>query len=488
MNPSSLLRAAGLARVAALLAAGAPVAAAQQTLTLKQAIEMAQRQGLQSRVSQSAHESALARNRVFAAGYKPQLSIAGAAPSYTRSIIPVTQPDGSTLYRPLEQTDASLVATVTQPIPWTNTNLSLTSGLSQVQRTGTGGVRSWSSAPFSISISQPIFRANQRGWDLREQDLRLESSERRYLESREDVAIGATNAFFDVYSARATLKNAEANLTVNDTLFKINAGRFEVGKIGENDLLQSELAVLRARAALDGAKLAYDRALAQFRLVVGLSPEAPVEITVTSDVPAFEPDPALAVEQARNTSAMADADAADIRADRSVSEARWNTGPGGTINASYGYNATGPTAGDVYKNLLDAERFSVSVQLPILQWGAHSASVEAAKADRVSARSNSELTRATIAQNAQFAALQLTQARRGLAIAAKADTVAAKRFAVAYDRYGIGKITVDNLYIAQSEKDQALQAFVQALRSFWSAYHQLRKLTLYDFELGRPIR
>jgi outer membrane protein TolC len=52
----------------------------------------------------------------------------------------------------------------------------------------------------------------------------------------------------------------------------------------------------------------------------------------------------------------------------------------------------------------------------------------------------------------------------------------------------IGRITIDNLYIAQSEKDQALQGFVQALRAYWVAYYQLRKLTLYDFERKEPIR
>ena len=45
-----------------------------------------------------------------------------------------------------------------------------------------------------------------------------------------------------------------ANVAVNDTLYTLNKGRFEVGKIGENDLLKSELALLRARAAVDDAQ------------------------------------------------------------------------------------------------------------------------------------------------------------------------------------------------------------------------------------------
>jgi len=52
----------------------------------------------------------------------------------------------------------------------------------------------------------------------------------------------------------------------------------------------------------------------------------------------------------------------------------------------------------------------------------------------------------------------------------------------------IGRITLDNLYIAQTEKDQALGQFVQALRGYWEAYYRLRRLTLFDFETGQPIR
>jgi len=52
----------------------------------------------------------------------------------------------------------------------------------------------------------------------------------------------------------------------------------------------------------------------------------------------------------------------------------------------------------------------------------------------------------------------------------------------------IGRIGVDNLYIAQAEKDQALVQFVQALRGYWVAYYRLRRATLFDFATGQGIR
>ena len=501
-TPESILavrrRGARPVRVATYVVAAAvllPFAAqslgAQQTLTLKQAIEMAQRQGALGRVAERTRESARDRDHAFSAGYLPSLSISGQTPNYTRSIVSVIQPDGTTQYIPLQETDALLSATVSQKIPWTNTTLSFNSMLNQTQVTGANAYQSWSSTPFSVGISQPILHSNSQRWDIKQQELSIESSERKYLEAREDAAIAATNAFFDLYTFGANMKNAQANVLVNDTLYTLNKGRLEIGKIGENDLLQSELALLRARGSLSDAKLAYERALSQFRITINVGPDTPIELDVTAAVPQFDADTVAAVKWARaNSSTINDVVASEVAADRSVSEARWNGGAGGTLNASYGFNGTssGPSASNAYKNLLNAQRLSLSVSLPVWQWGAHSDAVDAAKAGRDATRANSELSRANVDLNARFAALALTQARTGLEIAAKADTVAAKRFDVAYSRYGIGKITVDNLILAQIDKDQAVVAYAQALRAYWTAYYQLRKLTLYDFETGRPIR
>ncbi|MDE3057397.1 MAG: TolC family protein [Bacteroidota bacterium] len=74
-----------------------------------------------------------------------------------------------------------------------------------------------------------------------------------------------------------------------------------------------------------------------------------------------------------------------------------------------------------------------------------------------------------------------------VAVAAKADTVARRRFEVAKNRYLIGKIDIPNLFIAQSEKDAARRVRIQTLRDYWSTYFRLRRLTLFDFENNRLL-
>ncbi|HEX6314276.1 MAG TPA: TolC family protein [Gemmatimonadaceae bacterium] len=459
----------------------------QDGLTLQQAIEIAQRNGLQAQAALGSRDAARGRDRAFDARLLPQFSLSGNMPMYQRSIVGVIQPDGSTLFLPIEERRADLNMIVTQRIPQTGAQLTMSSRLNK--RTGNSVPETWSSSPFSLSISQPILRSNVIGWERQLNGLTADIAERQYLEAREDVAIQVSGAYFDYYAAQVSLRNAILNAATNDTLFRLNQGRFEVGKISENDLLQSELEQLRARTALDQARLEHDRALAALKLALNVPENTAIEMAVTTDVPDFAADTTLAVQQAlRNLSSVRSLDLQEAQARRTVSEARFNGFPGATLNASYGYNATGGAMNDVYRDLQQSQQFSLNLQVPLLTWGARSGDSQAAKADLFRVQNTGRIGREQARQEAHFAVLQVALARRQLAIAAKADTVAQKRFEVAYNRYVIGRIDVDQLYLAQQAKDQALLSYVQSLRGYWQAHYRLRRLTLYDFEKGTGIR
>lgn len=477
------------ATLAALhLAMSAPLQA-QRPLNLTQAIDLAQRQGLQARAAEASRDAARRRDRAFTARRLPQLSLTGDVPVYNRSIIEVVQPDGSSEFRPQQQTNTSLNLQMAQRLPITGGSLFVSSALARLDVSGTRDVRNWSSTPLSVGIRQDILRPNAFKWDGREQELRADAAERQYLEAREDVAIAVTQSFFDLYTARLDLENATRNAATNDTLYTLNKGRFEVGKIGENDLLQSELALLRARNAVDGARLTYDRALASFRLAVNAPASAPVDIVVTGDIPDVVADTALAVQQAlRNRAQALELELQDVQARRRINEARLNNGIGATLLAAVGLNQTAGDMNAAYRDLLNQQRFSLALQMPIVQWGARSNDIQAARADQDRVTATGRAAREQLIQDAHFAVLQLEQSRRQLALSAKADTVAAKRFEVAYNRYVIGRIDMDNLYLAQNEKNQALAQYLQSLRGYWLAYYRLRRVTLYDFATGTVIR
>jgi outer membrane protein len=464
--------------------------ASARRLTLDEAVALAQSQGLAAQAARSARDAAQWRDRAFGARLRPYVSISGNAANLERGFNPQTLPSGERQFIRESYNQSSLGLTVAQPLPWTGTELTVSSLVTRIDQFGDEQTpQFWQTTPVLLGIRQGLFRPRTVLWEQRENDLEASVADRRYREAREEVAMSTASAFFDLHAADVALQNAVANAAVNDTLFILNKGRFEVGKIGENELLQSELALLRARASLDGAKLERDRAEASVRRLLALPGDVKLEAVPPTQVTSFAADPDAAVGHAlRGASEIEASELEAVRAKRRVVEARYANAFGATIEAQVGFN--GPTAnafGPAYQSLLDRQKLVVGVSMPVLQWGGGRAQVQAAKSDEVRVATVSKARRDQIAEEARFGALQLAQARRMLDLSAKADTVAAKRFEVSKNRYVIGKIGMSDLYIAQNEKDQALLAYVQALRGYWTAYYRLRRLTLYDFAAGKEI-
>jgi outer membrane protein TolC len=465
------------------LSLSAQSAQGAQTLTLQDAISMAQRQGPAAQIARSERDAARWRDRAFNARLLPQLFMRGNVANLDHGINQVPQPDGSIQFLGQSHNTSSMQLGFDQRIPLTGGLISIGSQLTRFDQYGTQNTKFWQTSPVVVTLQQDLFRPRTVVWDERVQFLSASVAERGYLEAREDVAGNTADAFFNLYAQQMTLANATANAVINDTLYTLNKGRFEVGKIGENDLLKSELALLRARAAVDDARLARDRAEAALRRLISYPDGQPIAIVTPDSIPTIDADPELAVKEAlKNSSTMEQSALDDVVTKRNTTTARLNNRFNASIVASAGFNQTAPIFSDAYQSPLGKQTLTVGVNLPMLQWGAGRADVEGAKADEQRVASNNKVRRDALVEDARFSALQLQQAQRNVLISAKADTVAEKQFEVARNRYIIGKITNTDLYTAQNEKDAAVLAYVQALRSYWTAYYHLRRVTLYDFE------
>ena len=475
-----------LATVAIALAAFAAPARAQEAMTLQQVIERAQKESHGAQAARSSLEAARHRASAFDASMRPQISLSG-SPSYDKSIGAVVQPDGSTAYLPRGEMQTDVRLNVSQAIPILGSRVFMSSSINRVESL-TDGPNYWQSTPMVVGIEQDLFRPRNDLWNAREQNLALAIAEQQFLEATEDNATRAAAAYFDLYAAQLSAANAVANAAVNDSLYRISKGRYEVGRIAENDLLQSELAVLRAQTAVSASKLEVERATAALRIELNLPADAPVAIAGPPATLVLTIDTSTAVREAlQNRSELSAMQLEDTRAQRGVSAARLSNMLSAHLTAGFGYNQTAALFDEAYRSPLQQQRFGLQVDMPLVKWGAGRAEVAAARADMRRVQALSERSRRQVAHDAQFAARSYQQAQSNLAVAAKADTVANRRFDVAKDRYVIGKIGIGDLYIAQTEKDAALNSYVEAVRNYWLAYHRLRRATLYDFENGRRI-
>lgn len=414
----------------------------------------------------------------------PALSFEGTLPSFSSAFKRVTNPqDGSESYVGQRYLSYEGNLKLNQAVTLTGGNIYLQSGLRKlVNYKDDGHTTNFLSTPVNIGFNQPLFKFNQYKWDKKLEPLVYEIAKKSYLQELEQINIRAVNMFFNLMAAQVDYKIAQINLRNYDTLNKVAQGRYNLGRIGEDQVLQMELSRLKAETALESNAMTLEDAMFRLKSYLRLKDEEEVVLLLPKVSQMSQVDKALALKKAqRNAAEVLRFDQRLLEADKDVNKARMQTGFGANLSMVYGLTRTAPTLPQAYQNPEEQQRFSVGVQLPILDWGYRKGRIKLAESNKELVKTSVEQERTDFKQNVYLRVAEYNNQQRQVAIAAKSDTIAQKSFAISKNRYVIGKIGVTDLNIAQRENDQAKIAYIKSLQTYWVNYFRLRKITLYDF-------
>jgi outer membrane protein TolC len=475
-----------------LLIIPAAAAHAQQqnlgVLTLQQTIDIAQENSPVAEANRFALTSSRWAFESFQADLYPSLSLDGDAPNYNKTIFSNTLDNGQTVFSSRTQSEASAQLTVDQNILYTGGTLSLSSGLTRLGVFDGEDQYLWQSTPLVASLRQPLFQYNNLKWRNRLEPLEYEIAQKEFVQEMEGLAQQVTRGFFDVYLAKINVENAQFNVARNDSIYNISQGRYNVGSIAENDLLQTELELRNAETALTRSRIEYDRALGEFKILLGYSTDVELALQEPGDLP----EVAVNIEKAKRLAYENNSEALNYRyneiaADRNFAQAKKEAGFSAVLQASYGLNQTSAEFDNLYRDPENQQFLTLGFDIPIFNWGKQRAEVNAARNQQREVANSIEYQRAQFLQEVEYQVSQFLQLRDQAVLAAQSDTIAQRRYEVAQNRYLIGKIDVTNLFIAQNEKDTASQSYISALRDFWTGWYALRQLTLYNFRENKAI-
>ncbi|HCT69863.1 MAG TPA: TolC family protein, partial [Bacteroidales bacterium] len=253
-------------------------------------------------------------------------------------------------------------------------------------------------------------------------------------------------------------------------------------------MLQIELSLLNARAAVESASLEVEMKMFSLKSFLRIPEDVSLQLIAPSAPAAPVIDAQLAVNEGREN--RSDALAFDRRmivAESGVNKAKAENRFNANLYAVYGLTQSSSDFSKVYKNPQDQQRLVLGIQVPILDWGLTRGKIKLAESDRELERTAVQQEMIDFDQEIFLKVMQFNMQRRQLEIAAKSDTVAVKRYEVTKQRYLIGKIGIIDLNLAQTEKDNAQQGYIASLSSYWRSFYELRKLTLFDFIEGRRI-
>ncbi|SHF06239.1 Outer membrane efflux protein [Mariniphaga anaerophila] len=463
-----------------------PVVFAQEKkyFTLQNVIDAASEQSLDAFRNENMYLASYWEFRYFKADRLPSLSLQATPLDYSRAMQKVYNYDENRdEFKLREDLSSELSLSLSQSVGFTGGQIFARSDLGLLRKLGDDEVSSWSSTPFSVGYIQPLSGYNKLKWTAKIEPLKYEKAKKNYIQSKEELAIKAGRLFFDLVDAQIEVNISETNLANADTLFKIGQGRYQVGTVTQDELLNLELSFMNANLALTQSNLGLERALAELNSFLGFDKNTKIECIVPDELPDLQISAAEAVDLAlANNPEMIDQQQRLIEEDRKVNQAKSENGITGDLFALYGLNQNAKGFNEVYRDPLDQQQFRVGIDVPILDWGRRKGKLAMAKSTREVVRISVNQEKMDFEQNVIMNVMEFNLQGKQVQNTAKADTIAQMGYDVTQQRFLIGKVDVTKLNLARNDQEQARRAYIRALRSYWNYYYTIRRLTLFDFE------
>jgi outer membrane protein TolC len=456
-------------------------------LSLEEVLQLAKEQSPMAIMAKHSFRGSYWEFRTHRAKFLPSLDLSATIPDLSRSIDKITLDDGTDAFVERSQASYSASASLRQNISPTGGNIFMTSSLDRSEQLGQDKIN-YLSTPISIGFMQPIKAHNSYRWERKIEPMKYEGAKKSYIESIERVNQRAVNYFFNLALAQVNQRIAQLNYSNTDTLYRIAQGRYNIGTIAENELLEMELSFLNAGTALNESMIQLEMNKYQLRSFLGYNETVDIELIIPFEISELDVDVSLALTEAReNSPTIVDLKRELLEADKSVAQARSEKGLTASLFASYGLTERAPELRAAYQNTQDQQRLRVGLEVPIVDWGLGKGNYRMAQSNQEVTRTNVRQAEIDFEQEVMLQVMQFNLQDDQLRIASKADTIAQLRYNVTKQRFYIGRIDVIELNIAQRDKDDAARNYLSTLSNYWSYYYNIRRLTLYDFEKMIPL-
>lgn len=443
------------------------------TMTLEEVICRAQEKSPSAQSAKHAFLAAEWQYKYYRANYLPSV-ILTSSPFLNREINKITLNDGTSAFVRQNQINADLDLTVNQNIPFTGGSLLLKSSLSRIDELERKNT-SYSSYPITLGYRQSIFGYNSLKWDRRIEPLKYKEAKKNYEEAMELVAAHACGYFFSLVEAQSNLEMARLNFASADTLYQMAQGRYKIGVINENDMLQLEINRLNSETACMDAEVQVNEQTQLLASYLGLDNISDITLELPSEVPDIEISLPVAEEMAmRNASQPDYYRRLKLESDSRVAQAKGNSGLRADIYLQFGLSQTADNFEATFRHPLNQEYASISLSLPILDWGRGKGQVKVAKSQRDLIYTEAEQGMNDFMQNLRKIVMQFNMQPKKVEVASRTNLLASHRYEIARKLYIAGRNTILDLNTALSEKDSATRAYISSIRTYWTLYYTIR--------------
>ena len=395
-------------------------------LTLEETIEQARQQSPDAQNARHSFRSAYWNYKYYCANYLPTLKLTS-NPYLDRAINKVTQSDGNVKFIEQNLLSTDLTLSLTQNVPWTGGTFFIETAAQRLDLFSSD-TYSWQTSPVNIGYSQSLFGYNSLKWDRRIEPIRYREAKKTYVETLELVAANATEKFFNLAKAQSNYEIANANYANADTLYIYAQGRYNIGTISENEMLQLELNKLTEETNCMNARIEVENCMQELRSYLGIQEDLLIKVRIDNRVPDLHIDLDAALMLANeNSPEIQNMLRRKVESESAVSRAKANAGLKADIYLRFGLTQTADKLKDAYRNPLDQQYVSLGITLPILDWGRGRGQVRVARSNRDLVYTQVEQDKTDFDLNVRKLVKQFNLQAQRVNIAARTDHTAQRR-------------------------------------------------------------
>jgi outer membrane protein TolC len=475
----------------AVLSTGAVSARAQRTVTLEECLRLAQDHAPAMEQARRNYQIASANAEASSKELRSTVDLALSAPIYTDAAYPTYNPTtGTTQLLTQHQSQFGGGLIVSQPIYWTGGSIKFRGDLFRRAQQGLNGsaVNDYLGSG-SVSIDQPIFVPNEYKLRQRESDMDLDLAYTGYAAQWATVNFKVRSLFFNLYQAEQELAIQRDEVTRSQANYDLASNKYKAGLIAEVDALQLEVDLASARTDLFDRERRLQAAQRDLLAALGL----PLSGTLTPRMDSLQEvtitvDPARAVQEAFANrqdlmSVRYDIARHEIGRDRLSSNRTISASLTGTFGATQNAIELANLSDNPYVN----RGVTLSVNVPVFDWGAHSTRMDAAESSIELSRVTLTVKEQQVEQEVRSVIEQLEASKKQGEVARKSVEVAQKAYDLSRSRFEAGKITSQDLTLAQQRLTRARLSSLNAQVAEHLALADLTQKTLFDFEANRRV-
>ncbi len=458
----------------ALLFFANTVGMAQTTWTLEELIDVARKQALALRLAEADRHIAESDWQQFRRTNLPRVRLNGSLPNFSSAFQEITQPDGSIQFSPVRNNNSFLGLQVQQNVPLTGGILQADFAFQRFDDFAEDR-QQYFVQPFSLTYFQPFFQSNPQKWNKRIAPLQKEWAEKNYLDQRNQVDQFASEHFFNVLLQQQGLQIIEDQHKVAKQLYTIAQERYKLGHITKSDLLQLEIQTINTEQNIQNRQLEVSQAKERMQVFLQNTPSLNKDLVIPATPPSLSQEAATFTAAAiRRDPQLCDLEIQLLQNRQSAQDLRSQQGWQAGLLASAGWSKSGEQLADAISQPKLQQQVALTFSIPIVDWGDYKQEKKQTEHLKSKIEQQIAFRRQEVQLAMQQTLAQYTQLQQALQTAQRMEALASERFQIVKEQFIHEKISLIELNIATTEKEQAQTQYLSLLRDCWQSYLSLQ--------------